>query len=156
MGVVRVLADKQIFDKGVTSFGDLNQGSQVHIDSLGLHTTQRKVSKAALKFLFFHSKNHNVLKMMGLDVNLKYGDLENGNLESRTQKRDHSIPYYNHAPRPNPPPHSTNTLPRNLPHPQPKLRQKWPIPRIYCFCKKNLLWRRLFRRSSRYHFHSTS
>ncbi len=46
----------------------------------------------------------------GLDVNLEYGDLENGNLKSKTRKQDHSMPN-NHAPTP----HSTYTLHKHPP-----------------------------------------
>jgi len=44
----------------------------------------------------------------GIDVNLEYGDLGNENLDSRTQKWDHNIPY-NHAFRPKNTPTTTPT-----------------------------------------------
>jgi len=42
------------------------------------------------------------LKNVGLDLNLEYGDLKYGDLESISQKEDQSI-HYNHAPHPTPP-----------------------------------------------------
>ncbi len=55
----------------------------------------------------------------GLYVNLEYRDLENGDLESRSWKRDCSIPCYHALPSP---PHRNPThTPRQLP--QPHLQQ---------------------------------
>jgi hypothetical protein len=53
-------------------------------------------------------------KIPGLDANLGYLDLENEDLESRSRKRDHIIPY-NHEP-PIPTHHTTPPTPHIL-HP---------------------------------------
>jgi len=79
-------------------------------------------------------------KITGLDVNLEYGDLENGNLESRTQKWDHSIPNnyaptYCHTPNNNPNPsilstHTPQQYSRSF-----KINSRKPYSRLMTFTK---------------------